>query len=475
MMFLFHLLKLGVWSSIYYFRPSKITFNIIINNIKRCGPITIKLVQWALPKIEAIYEIDKQNKDNEWFTKLEEMYEDCDFHPLNYTKSKYQSTFHSEFDKDYQKIEEIASGSIGQVYKITDKKGDVFAMKILHPRVNYQIHFFRFLFLIIKLLPPLHNILNYYFPFDLYSFIKDFKMQTNFINEVNHNLHFTNVYCNNPYIIIPQIYKFSNEIIIMSYEEGERFDKMDLSDYMTYKSIVLLKLFNKNNESIYNFMHGDLHKGNWKIRKENSDVKLIIYDFGFCWTIPELISKNLLKINQVFMDLQLEEKTEQLNKEKDIDTFSEIVEIFSSKKIPIKIIKEEVKKLIEREDVKYSDPIFFIKLILNSTRRGNITVDAHVLNCIIGHTQMDKLYDKITKDSFVDDKNKNAEYIYFKYFGDLINFCDTKNIFREYIESLKKELVTEKKRRNIKMNTLFDYNKSFDMNSKLKDMCIQDK
>ena len=465
----FNYFKLGLWSLIYYFKPSDIVFDIIVNNIKQSGPILIKLVQWVLPKIETIYDI---NKETEWFNKLEEVYENCEFHSLEHTKKKYKKSFNSDFDKYYQGIEPIASGSIGQVYKITDKKGEVFAMKVLHPNINVQIHFFNVLFFIIKMIPPLHNYLNYYFPVDLHSFINDFKMQTNLVNEVNHNIHFTNVYRDNPYIIIPQIQKFSNDIIIMSYEEGEIFDKTKLSDYLAYKTISLLKLFNKNNETIYRFMHGDLHKGNWKIRVNKSDVKLVFYDFGFCWEIPEMISLNLVKMNQVFMDLIIEEKVKNKNTS-NIDEFAEIAAIFCGKRIPLNIMKEEIINLVENENMKISDPVFFIKLILNSTRRNNITIDSYVLGCIIGHNQMDKLYDLIINGKFIDNKKYNERYIYFKYFGDLINFCETNDIFLDYLDYLKKELKKEKERRNIKIDQLFVYNEKLDNNEKLRKLCIQ--
>ena len=473
MLFLFNYLKLGIWSTIYYFRPSDLVFNIIVNNIKHCGPIVIKFVQWVLPKIETIYGIQKNSIDNEWFIKLEEIYENCEYHSLEYTKRQYKIDFKKDFDEDYKEVKRVASGSIGQVYKIIDKKGNTFAMKVLHPYIDYQLYFFSLLFLIIRVIPPFNNYLNYYFPINLHSFIKDFQMQTNLINEANHNIHFTNVYRDNPYIIIPQLYKFSKEIIIMSYEEGERFDTMDLSDYMNYKTILLLKLFNKNNEAIHQFMHGDLHKGNWKVRINKIDVKLVIYDFGFCWSIPPLISKNLVKMNQVFMNILLEEKTNKCNIQ-NINNFAEIAKIFCGNKISLQTMKEEITNLIQNEKLLFSDPIFFLRLILNSTRRENVTIDSYILGCIILHCQSDQMYGIIMKDNLNDNKEYNERYVYFKYLDDLVNFCETKHIFTDYIIYLKKELEVEKKEKNIKRDGLFVYDKKLDTFPFLKELSIQD-
>ena len=50
--------KLCLWSAIYYFQKDKseTIFKIIVKNIKESGCVTIKFVQWLLPKIETIYE-----------------------------------------------------------------------------------------------------------------------------------------------------------------------------------------------------------------------------------------------------------------------------------------------------------------------------------------------------------------------------------------------------------------------------------
>ena len=474
MIFLFTYLKLGLWSTIYYIKPSDIVFEIIVCNIKKSGPVLTKLVQWVLPKIETLYKIEKRDKQNGWFYQLEEVYENCIFHSQDHTFTKYEQDFKEKFEKEYDEIEEIASGSIGQVYKIKNQRGESFAMKILHPNITYQINFFYCLFSAIKLIRPLHNYINYYFPIDLHTFIYDFKMQTDFINEANNNLKFANIYDKNPYIIIPKIHKLSKNIIIMSYEEGESYNQNERSEYLNYKTITLLKLFNKNNEAIYNFMHGDLHKGNWKVRIVKSEVKLVIYDFGFCWTLPESISDNLVFMNHIFMDIVINETSDNIS-ETNINDLAKVGEIFSEKKIPLDVIKTEITKLVYEEKMSCTDSLFFIKVILNSSRVVNATINSYILSCIIGQNQMSNLYKASVNDNFRDnDKDYNERYIYFKYFGDLINFCETNHIFLDYIDYLKNELAIEKIKRNIKFKELFLINDELENNTKIKELCIQD-
>lgn len=472
-MIVLNYLKLGIWSMIYYFRPSDIISEIIVNTIKKSGPFLIKLVQWTLPKIEHLYEIDTRDKENEWFFKFEELYEDCDFHSLKYTKQKFKKEFNIHFETKYNEIEEVASGSIGQVYRIRDKKGDEYAMKILHPNVHSQVNFFKVLFCIVNLIRPLRRYIQYYFPINLYTFILDFQMQTDLINEANNLLKFSKMYERNNHIIIPELYQVSKEIIIMSFEEGEVYNKSSTSDYTSYKIISLLKLFNKNNEAIHNFIHSDLHKKNWKVRRDKNDVKLVIYDFGFCWELPTIIRDNLKLMNNIFLDMIIKDKSQ--CQEKTIQSLVEIADIFCEGKFPLDLIQQEVKIHYEKNEMRTDEPIFFIKLLLSITRRGKETVNSFILQCIILHTQMDQLYTNIFDTNFMeDDKGYNEKYTYFKYFGDLINFAETNHIFEDYISYLQEEIKENQKKRNIKRDQLFIYDKRLDEIPLLKDLCIHE-
>ena len=45
------------------------------------------------PKIEAIYDINKENPNHKWFYDLEDVYENCDYHDIKYTKKIYKKDF----------------------------------------------------------------------------------------------------------------------------------------------------------------------------------------------------------------------------------------------------------------------------------------------------------------------------------------------------------------------------------------------
>lgn len=469
MIFLFTYLKLSIWTSIYYFSPSNLVFDIIINNIKKSGPVLIKLIQWTLPKIEFMYDINGNNLI--LLEKLEELYENCDFHSLSYTEKIYRKDFYTELKDDFVEIEELASGSIGQVYKLKDKKKNEYALKILHPDINAQIYFFMILFTTIQWIKPLQNIVNYYFPVNLYSFIKDFQMQSDFINEANNNLKFYEMYENNPCIVIPKLRKVSKNMILMDYEKGNTYNYSENSNYMNWKIVSLLKLFSKNNEAIFNFMHGDLHKGNWKVRKENKDIKLIIYDFGFCWKLPKMINDNLVFLNHVFMSINICQYTKTIDK-KHIENLAKICRIFTENRASKDMIYEEIEKLAEDENTSYTDSLFFIKLTLSVCRRVNITLDSYVLSCIISHNQLAGLFKLLVDDNLKNDKDYNERYVYFQYFSDLINFCETNSIFLDYLDHLKNEFKTEKKIRNIKFDRLFAVNEEIEKNDNIKKLCI---
>lgn len=421
----------------------------IIFQINNCGPVAIKLAQWMIPKIELMIsnsEDIQHNIKHECTSKLENLYENCRTHDMSITKDIYKQSFNMEFDDEYQSLNILGSGSIGQVHLIQDKKTlQKYVMKIIHPNVRDDIYYFKtsynFLKNILNFIPCIDNYIDL-FPFDLEEFITDFTQQSDFINESNNLLRFYHYFEDNSYIIIPRLYKCSSDIIIMSYEEGSYVDDLvALEDnYLKYNISILYYLFVNNNEQSYHFNHGDLHKGNWRYRIEDEKPRLVIYDFGFCFSIKEEKRYIVELIVDTF------EKTDKIYDDNIIDTLTTI-----SKEILIGYEKnnENLVKLRNHIALKIKEvkpwcfsPIEVIKIFINFSIQEKCKIDHLLLQFFIIAIQSTQLYEQFSfKGS--DTNTINGKQVYRERYLDVINFCNTYQIFPEYKQLIQNKLNKE--------------------------------
>lgn len=440
--------KLFLWSSIYYLqkKKSEIILKIIIKNIKESGCVTIKLIQWLLPKIEALYKINKNDPNYKWFFDLEEVYEKCDIHDIEYTKDIYKQDFNRDIDIDYEIGDIVASGSIGQVYKVKSRYDEkYYAMKVIHPNVNSGINYIQYILVFLYKTPFIKNLFRYYFPININDFLRDFRTQINMINEGNNILYFSEIYKDQNTFVIPKVYRISHNILIMSYEEATRFDDIECTSYMKYKIILLNKIFVKNNQLTHRLMHGDLHKGNWKVRfDKDKNIQIVIYDFGFCFRMPDYLNHDDI----MFVDRSM------ITPISNIDNFAKACNFLlnksSSKESLLRSI-DYVKSLLLKEniDVKdiYDDPLFLINLVLKDSRDNNYLVDSFIFQSIIIHNQLVYNLDKYG----INVRNGEADF-YKNQVLNVINICETYQICPKYVDVIKEEYNTL----NIKKEKLFE-------------------
>tara|TARA_B100001094_G_scaffold95433_1_gene91443 strand:- start:388 stop:1752 length:1365 start_codon:yes stop_codon:yes gene_type:complete len=424
MITLFKYTKLFSWLCIYYFYKDDIIEDVIIKNINDCGCVIIKFTQWIIPLLENNNEI-RINK--QFLNKLDTVYEGCHSHSLDYTKQVYENEFLETFDSKYEIDTLIASASMGQVYKVKDKKtNEYLAMKVLHPHLSFHIKFFKKIIQCLYFIPWIANWIHYYIPIHLDIFIRNFEQQISLVNEANNCLKFSNHYGENPFIIIPDVKKISQNILFLSYEEGTSFDKLKESEYFRSKCITLLHLFIKNNELYFNFMHGDIHKGNWKIRAKDHQPCLIIYDFGFCWNIPELIVENIHSLEKTFLEIKDKSLCQETKLQNTVDAYYLLLLKRCS--------KDKIYRVIQ--DVELSDDVtVLLSQLLSLSRKTGILMDSFLLQCLIVASQVQKYFNKyhyISGDSLVSD-------YYSKILPDIYSFCKCHHIFTEYSELLKEE------------------------------------
>ena len=400
----------------YNFYNDKIV-KILLKNVHSCGVIPIKIIQWGLPILKLI-NIDKKILDI-----FENTYENCPIHELDYTKSLYESDFYNDMDDDYKIIELVGSGSIAQVYKIQDiKTNEFYAMKVIHPNAIKNFNKIKFYLKIIFTIFKFSNII----PTDLNNFLKQFRQQLDLVNEANNILKFSELYKNDKLFLIPSLYKFSKNIIIMDYIEGKSIETININ-IQHYRYNMIISIFMYNNLFINKFNHGDLHNYNWKITEDN---KIIIYDFGLCWESNSNLTDPLDKLLLGFH-----------NDDKDL-IYESFLLYF--KNVEEMYIKEYFYSITEKIDKFY----IFAKHILLCSFKYNVLLDINILYTIITYQNSMLIYMKNFKESIFDFNGVYKEQY---------SICDYYNILPEYKKYLLKQIVKFKRRHLINYSELYKF------------------
>jgi hypothetical protein len=372
-------------------------YQCLLKNILSSGSVPIKFIQWLIPFLY----ITMEPEYHYILEMFKETYENCLFHSMEETEKIYLELFKNDINDDYENIQEISSGSIGQVYKITDKntKKD-YALKVIHPFVRYELFIVKYFIYYLTKLFDINNIIL----FDLNLFLIDFEQQKDFINEGNNIMYFYHQYKDNHKIKIPQLNYLSNDLLIMEFLEGKKIN--DFKEHNQYKYSLLFLLFVNNNLQFLKLNHGDLHEGNYKI----NDDKLIIYDFGYCW-------ENHLK-NVGLFDISLSVFSPINIYICDDDKINILIDTMHMLNIPDEyddFIKDEYKN---GEITNGKEFVLFIIMIYKKKR---ILIDINNINLLLTYINL-YLY------------GTNA------YFIELFNYCKTNNIFPSYQIVLKEHL-----------------------------------
>lgn len=409
----------------------------ILPTINICGCVCIKLCQWITPILDIIY--NESNKDTYWLKSLETFYENCPEHSLDYTFSQYKSDFKEDFNDTYELLDIIGSGSIGQVYKIKHRlTNKIYAMKIIHPHVKYEMKFLKYIIYLLLRIPYTNRLIYNVLPYDINTFITLFEEQLDMIHESNNLLKMNHTYRDNSMVVIPDLIKTSHNIMIMTYEDGVDIDNSNKSDYEKNKIIILIYLFSRNNFEFKNFNHGDLHKGNWKITKDN---KILVYDFGYCFKIKNL--SIIDHISNAFIDTDKENGSHSLEQ-----LTIELLNITNNKHI--EFVKEYIRANINM-DKNICDPKIILQNIFNIAKYLDILVIPQLIQAIIVHIQNIKYLTKY----LINNKIQNfsdGKQIYRTNYLDYYTICQTYDIFPELQEYFK-TILNEKQ---VEVNELFD-------------------
>lgn len=372
------------------------------NSIDGCGFMMIKCVQWLLPAYDLLY------PDTLLYDNFKIFFDKCMIHDIRYTQKMFWNMYNTSIYDHFENLNVIGSGSTGQVYVCEHiQSHQKYAIKVLHPNVIHEYKIFK------TFMHILSKFVNYkdYLPInDIDIFFKCLENQIDLNYEYRYNQKFYELYKDVENIIIPKIYKSSKEILIMEYLEGETFDSKSLGHYDSYKNLMKLIIFTNNN-CLHGLCHGDIHNGNWSIKKD----KLVVYDYAYCFDIDydeytlinDLISKDdKTDIHKDFFNYYLDKPyNSHLNKD----------DILKDIHIPLEIYNNSDKNLHN-----------YISILFNFCLEKNMYITTTCLNGLLIFLQLIKIFDDV--------KILQNQSTYESYFLDILNHCKSENICPKLIE-----------------------------------------
>ena len=249
-------------------------FEYIKHGIEINGALCIKIAQWISNQKSLHYIL----KD-----KLEKLHEDCPQHSQEYTNIIIQNEYGANNFKRFCNFP-IASGSIGQVYRGTLITGEDVVIKVKHPDLDYQINLW---FRVLDFLSRFYSLEI----FDLQELKNHILLQMSYKTEFNNLLSFRENFKDIDIVKIPKPYFNSENLIIMEYIQSKKFTSLKLEEKQKMQISKLIFYIITKMCVLDNFVHGDLHYGNWGVSMDNDNKNvnnIVLYDAGIVSSSDDL-------------------------------------------------------------------------------------------------------------------------------------------------------------------------------------------
>ena len=378
----------GLLSVVYINIFKKPNYAMLFNFKKRLlngGPLFIKLAQWITSRCDIL--------NKEWEPIINTVFGDL-FNNCYLPEEQYlRETFLKEYGIDLSDVIELCEhdnmgGSVGQIYTgfYKDNPDEKIVIKCVHESMrsedtifNIKL-FFKHKWIIDKLLGGI--------PWNADNIIDWMKKQTDMKHEYDNLDYFYNFYKESSSIIIPKPISCSNNILIMKYEEGISVTSDKLSIYQTMKALNILMVFIRNNMFEAARIHCDLHLGNWAIRKDNNNnIKIVIYDFGFCEIFSEFNELCNCSANKYIKEIVFN-----LEQDKYKEVFDNLINFYvgnpEKKDWALNLFYEIGRNSANWiADNGYRDIDFGLKETLKCAVNNKIEMDIRIINAILGVIQ----------------------------------------------------------------------------------------
>jgi len=407
--------------------------------IFQSGSLYIKFLQWYISKLKA--NIINNNPDTiitiKFINYFEDIFEQCPYHSLEHTKTIFKEVMYGIELEDYIDIstfKAIASGSIGQVYYGKRKRDGVeVAIKVKHPTIDTDLENQYELLTVLRYIQSIHYFkVKYNLIFNIDDFLEDINLQCDFNNEANNVKKFIeNFKESSNYIIFPKILFQSNDLLISEYIEGKSIES--LSDMAKFKTSLNFICFFKQMLFIDNFIHGDLHCKNWKVKyNENTKItKMIIYDCGICF------QNSNIKLSTDFWFALINYDIDKL-----IIVLKEFLKINNDLNIPyftLNKFDEDVTYIFKNiiDDNNHMGTSLIMNILLDIFRNNNLIIHKFLLNftifiCVIeDYMKSNNLISKTINNNVTMFDVINDSHF------DIIAFCETNKCYTQVCDLIK--------------------------------------
>jgi hypothetical protein len=242
----------------------------------------------------------------------------------------------------------------------------------------------------------------------MYSFVPIvlWFLQIDYIQEAKNTKQLKYNFRNEDIVVIPEIYNSSSNFIIMSYHEAKKFSQV--SEHSQLLASMYMNFIYLTSILVHDYLHADLHQGNWKIIEHENDIQILIYDCGI------MCSTNDLNLNKKIIDIVSSGRRK----------FFKMFDIISDSKSKVKIDKyrKELETIIDTGEENMSTTECFTRFLRK-------LIDLRLLN--------DKnLINMLTSISIIGDTPNKSISIFTKYI--LYPTGTNSLLFHIYIDILNK-------------------------------------
>ena len=416
------LYKINKYVKIIQSDPSNVDENVLSNLHKLVidgGSIYIKFAQWFISHIS--YNSEYEKVVNFFY----HIFENCPSQTIEESDAIYYNATKRHFKDDLkmETIKEIGSGSIGTVYYAETLIGTKVALKIKHPHINAELESKRGIINILRRLQKINWIRNYFnLCFDLNDFINNMNYQINFNIEADNMIRMKKNLENNKCIVIPEVLYNNEDVLITEYIETINID--EIGDYE--KNLVAINLVCLLYQMclVDNFIHGDLHCKNWKVRKnENNILQIVLFDMGICFSIHNV------DLAHKFWDA-LENGNSNI--------IMDVIKELCTTRIPLNITNQMDELIMDMSKNKL-EPTEILKWLLKFFTNNNLNVHPYAANMLIMVCLIEKF---LKQNGFIQQENqfRNIFSILRTTRMDILSYCECYKSYPEVAEIIRNKL-----------------------------------